>query len=116
MKRLIGFLAQVEAQVELEVVECDCGYHMGIDATYLDQVGDFATFCPSCGAIINTAELCPEDTEDIIGWQPQDYEGVDFPSFGYYASLECAIRDFPQVHIWLAVREGEIEKPTQLDN
>jgi len=88
MKRLIGFLAQVEAQVELEIVECDCGYHMGIDATYLDQVGDFATFCPSCRTVINTAELCPEDTEDIIGWQPSSEDFchipsvLDFPSFG----------------------------------
>jgi len=45
---------------ELEVVECDCGYHMGIDSTYLDQVGDFKTKCPSCKAIIDTAVVCPE--------------------------------------------------------
>jgi hypothetical protein len=47
-------------QVQLEVVECDCGYHMGIDATYLDQVGDFVTHCPACGVTINTAKVCPE--------------------------------------------------------
>lgn len=27
-------------QVQLEVMECDCGFHLGIDATYLVQVGD----------------------------------------------------------------------------
>lgn len=47
-------------QVQLEVVECDCGYHMGIDATYLDQVGDFKTTCPSCGVVIDTEKVCPE--------------------------------------------------------
>jgi len=44
-------------KVSLEVIECDCGYHMGIDSTYLDQVGDFVTTCPSCKAIIDTKEL-----------------------------------------------------------
>ena len=39
-------------QVQLEVIECDCGYHMGVDATYLEQVGDFKTKCPSCKIVI----------------------------------------------------------------
>lgn len=46
-------------QVQLEVIECDCGYHMGVDATYLDQVGDFETNCPSCGMTIKTAKILP---------------------------------------------------------
>ena len=45
-------------QVQLEVIECDCGYHMGIDATYLNQVGDFKTICPVCKTFIYTAEIC----------------------------------------------------------
>ena len=54
-------LPSVETEkVQLEVIECDCGYHMGIDATFLDQVGDFETTCPSCTCIIDTAEVCPE--------------------------------------------------------
>jgi hypothetical protein len=47
-------------QVSLEVVECDCGYHVGIDATYLEQVGDFLMSCPACGKEIDTAKVCPE--------------------------------------------------------
>jgi hypothetical protein len=47
-------------QVELEVVECDCGFHLGVDATYLIQVGDFKLACPSCGAIIDTQIVFPE--------------------------------------------------------
>jgi len=49
-------------QVQLEVIECDCGYHMGIDATYLDQVGDFMTRCPNpaCRKLISTKIVCPE--------------------------------------------------------
>lgn len=49
------------SQVQLEVVECDCGYHMGIDATYLDQVDDFIVGCPSCGELIDTNKVLPED-------------------------------------------------------
>lgn len=56
MKRLDS--AQHEI-AELEVIECDCGYHMGIDATYLDQVGDFKTLCPACNKVIDTKEVCP---------------------------------------------------------
>lgn len=41
--------------VQLEIGECDCGYHFGIDATFLEQVGDFTFKCPSCDTIINTA-------------------------------------------------------------
>jgi len=47
-------------QVQLEVVECDCGYHMGIDATYLDQVGELVIPCPCCEARIDTRVVCPE--------------------------------------------------------
>lgn len=49
-------------QVQLEVIECDCGFHYGLDATYLDQVGDFKVICPSCKTIINTADICPEES------------------------------------------------------
>jgi len=37
------------ALCELEVVECGCGYHLGVDASYLEQVGSIETKCPSCG-------------------------------------------------------------------
>jgi hypothetical protein len=47
-------------QVQLEVVECDCGFHLGLDATFLDQVGDFKINCPSCGTTIDTAVVLPE--------------------------------------------------------
>ena len=57
MKRLESVENDV---VSFEVVECDCGYYMGIDETYLVQVGDFKTRCPSCGAEIDTAVVCPE--------------------------------------------------------
>lgn len=47
----------------IEVVECTCGYHMGIDSSFLDQVSDMKVSCPSCGATINTA-LIPEISHD----------------------------------------------------
>lgn len=44
-------------KVELEVYECDCGFHLGIDATYLEQVSDCVKIkCPACGATIEAEE------------------------------------------------------------
>ena len=37
----------------LEVYECECGFHLGIDATYLEQVKDTVEMeCPSCGLFL----------------------------------------------------------------
>ena len=47
-------------QVQLEIIECDCGFHLGLDATFLDQVDDFIISCPSCHAVIDTKILLPE--------------------------------------------------------
>jgi len=49
---------------QLEVGECDCGYHFGVDATYLEQVGDFVFQCPSCHRAFDTSVVFPEDTGD----------------------------------------------------
>jgi len=46
--------------VQLEVGECNCGYHFAADATFLDQVGDFTFKCPSCGVEINTSTVFAE--------------------------------------------------------
>ena len=33
----------------LEVYECThCGYHLGVDSTYLEQIGDVHGYCPGC--------------------------------------------------------------------
>jgi len=33
----------------LDVIECQCGFHIGIDETYLEQVKQFVSIsCPSC--------------------------------------------------------------------
>jgi len=53
-------------QVQLEVIECDCGYHMGIDATYLDQVEDVFLTCPACTKRFRTDEICPEDGKGVL--------------------------------------------------
>lgn len=57
MKRLTSI---ENSRVQLEVIECDCGFHLGIDATYLDQVGDFKINCPACNKEIDTAVVLPE--------------------------------------------------------
>jgi len=54
MKRLDSI--ETEKYV-LEVLECNCGFHLGIDSSYLDQVGDFKMYCPSCKQIIDTSTI-----------------------------------------------------------
>lgn len=47
-------------QVALEVVECDCGFHLGIDAIWLDHSPNAEGFemnCPACNRIIPVDEL-----------------------------------------------------------
>lgn len=46
--------------VQVKVGECNCGYHFTVDATFLDQVGDFKFKCPSCGIEINTSTVFAE--------------------------------------------------------
>lgn len=58
MKRLRGVETEEYA---LEVIECVCGFHLGLDVTYLLQVDDFVITCPSCGQEIDTAEVIPEE-------------------------------------------------------
>jgi hypothetical protein len=35
-------------QYSLEVYECDCGFHIGLDFSYIDQMGDVCVLCPNC--------------------------------------------------------------------
>lgn len=49
-------LGSVETEeYSLCVFECDCGFHIGLDFTYLDQVKDISVRCPACGLWIDTA-------------------------------------------------------------
>jgi len=57
---------------EIEVIECDCGYHLGVDATFLEQVEDFETICPSCKRIINTCVLESQAIDFITGEDNDD--------------------------------------------
>lgn len=42
-------------QVALEVYECSCGFHVGLDATYMEQVEDcIEVNCPSCKGLITS--------------------------------------------------------------
>ena len=44
-------VADVETEkISLEVYECACGFHLGIDSTFLEQVGTVRIACPSCHA------------------------------------------------------------------
>ncbi len=41
-----------DVPVQLTVVECQCGFHQGMDFTYLEQVKDLTWPCPSCGVLL----------------------------------------------------------------
>ena len=45
----------------LDVWECECGFHIGIDSTYLEQVAGVAIPCPSCTRIIEVASYEKEN-------------------------------------------------------
>lgn len=48
----------------LEVIECNCGFHLGIDATWLEQSPNSEGFelnCPACNSIIPVDELTKPD-------------------------------------------------------
>lgn len=38
----------------LEVYECSCGFHIGLDASYLEQVSEITMSCPACSETIQT--------------------------------------------------------------
>ena len=50
----------------IEVYECGCGYHMGVDASYLDRVENIEACCPSCGSMISTADDEDENSEPVV--------------------------------------------------
>lgn len=47
-------------KIQLEIIECNCGFHIGLDVTYLLQVCDIKIQCPACGTNIDTRKVCPE--------------------------------------------------------
>ena len=53
------------SKCEIEVLECDCGYHMGLDSSFLEQVGHFKTICPSCEKEIDTEIMDSQSIEFI---------------------------------------------------
>lgn len=49
------YIESIETEkVQLDVIECDCGFHIGLDATYIDQVDEVNIECPSCGITISS--------------------------------------------------------------
>lgn len=44
-------------QYSLEVYECDCGFHIGLDFSYIDQVGEICIRCPNCGKPIISNDM-----------------------------------------------------------
>jgi hypothetical protein len=56
-------IGEVETEgYSLTVYECSCGFHIGLDTTYMDQVDGVVIKCPSCTNEIDT------DYVDEIEW------------------------------------------------
>ncbi|HZK70621.1 MAG TPA: hypothetical protein VFD03_03745 [Clostridia bacterium] len=47
---------QAEEKMELVYIEMPSGFHIGIDFSYIDQVGDFKLTLPT-GEILDTADI-----------------------------------------------------------
>jgi len=71
-------------EVSLEVYQCDCGFHVGLDATYTDQVGPASVVCPSCGLRLDTAELrdMNRDSYDRDGYDRDGYDEYGYDRAG----------------------------------
>lgn len=48
-------------QVQLEVIECDCGFHLGLDSAYLEQLDNIRVVCPACAALLDTPAIVPTE-------------------------------------------------------
>ena len=79
--------------VEMEVIECDCGYHMGVDASYIMQVGDFVTICPSCKSTISTKKILNEDEDETWTNNEMTNNEIQFPRFIAEAQMAGAFTD-----------------------
>lgn len=75
MKKRFGNKTITEGY-ELEVVECtNCGFHLGIDATYLEQVDGVGILCPSCGITMSIPGFGDEDG-DITPKKRENEDGL----------------------------------------
>ena len=46
---MIKHLYNIQTEVaHLDIYECGCGFHFGLDSTYIDQIEDLETECPKC--------------------------------------------------------------------
>ena len=103
-------------QVQMDIVECDCGYHMGLDASYLIQVGDFKADCPSCDSVIDTSVLFEKEARPV-GYQVDDGRGeipAEMRSFEIYTLPICLskVKEDPKIWRLIPIYEGDVEKPT----
>ncbi len=47
----------ITEKYRLMVIECACSFHIGLDISYLEQVGEIIVNCPSCNEVINTEKI-----------------------------------------------------------
>lgn len=50
----------------LTIYECECGFHIGLDNSYMDQIDDICIECPACERHINTEEIDELNEDEIF--------------------------------------------------
>jgi hypothetical protein len=51
-------------KAELELIECDCGFHLAVDSTYIEQVAiSIYLDCPACLIPIDFANVLQQEVE-----------------------------------------------------
>ena len=41
----------------MDIYKCSCGFHIGLDSTYIDQISEIEIECPNCNKMIATHEI-----------------------------------------------------------
>ena len=66
-RKTMRYVESLEGKIaSISVIECDCGYHLGVDSSYISQVGHIITPCPACSKMINTYKIaeCYEEGDE----------------------------------------------------
>ena len=53
------------SRYSLTIYECGCGFHIGLDNTYMDQIGEILMECPACKTVFDTTEIY--EMEESVG-------------------------------------------------
>ncbi len=52
-------------KADLELIECDCGFHVAVDSTQIDEMltFPFPLTCPGCNTAIDVGDVLDQEVE-----------------------------------------------------